>query len=316
MGAGAAAIATAGAAVYAIALDTRSPVSLFRLKRAGKLASWDETVANLDPASRRWFEDTKQPIRMAGPAGTRLHAWKFDPDTATPLPHRYAICVHGYTGEPLEMAPWAYHYARLGFTVLVPAQRGHELSGGRYVGLGYEEAKDVLAWTDAVVAADSEAEILLDGNSMGAATVLAAAGSPEAPENIRGVVADSAYCDAYGQLVRSTAQTLHVPRRLATWIVDAADIVNRLVLKRPFTAGAAITAIGGIKAPVLLVQGSADDVVDPQALSTLYLRASETGRHVQKLQIAGAAHTASVRRDPALYWSTVDGFLRRCGLIE
>ena len=83
------------------------------------------------------------------------------------------------------MAKWAHRYAQLGFTVLLPAQRAHELSEGRYVGMGLLESDDLLGWVSLITAADPDARILLHGNSMGAATVMMAAGDCATPPQRR-----------------------------------------------------------------------------------------------------------------------------------
>lgn len=121
------------------------------------------------------------PVTLRSHDGLKLHGWLLDPDCSDPQPHLYAICCHGYAGEPAEMAKWAHRYAQLGFTVLLPAQRAHELSEGRYVGMGLLESDDLLGWVSLITAADPDARILLHGNSMGAATVMMAAGDARLP---------------------------------------------------------------------------------------------------------------------------------------
>mgnify|MGYP000152272629 CR=1 FL=1 len=80
------------------------------------------------------------------------------------------------------MAKWAHRYAQLGFTVLLPAQRAHELSEGRYVGMGLLESDDLLGWVSLITAADPDARILLHGNSMGAATVMMRPAMRDSPQ--------------------------------------------------------------------------------------------------------------------------------------
>ena len=90
--------------------------------------------------------------------------------------HRWAICVHGYHDTYESMGAIARHYNSLGWHVLMPDQRGHGRSEGDYVGWGYDERLDLVGWCNYVTRRDPEAEILLHGVSMGAATVLMATG--------------------------------------------------------------------------------------------------------------------------------------------
>lgn len=62
-----------------------------------------------------------------------------------------------------------------------PRSAPHELSEGRYVGMGLLESDDLLGWVSLITAADPDARILLHGNSMGAATVMMAAGDAPTP---------------------------------------------------------------------------------------------------------------------------------------
>ena len=78
----------------------------------------------------------------------------------------------------------------MGCNVLLVDERAHGKSGGRCLTLGIRERYDCRRWVDYVVGhAGPDAKIVLYGMSMGAATVLMAAG-PELPKNVTGIVAD------------------------------------------------------------------------------------------------------------------------------
>ena len=116
-----------------------------------------------------WFEESQaadlddEPRRVQAARLARRPRLR-EPDSA---PVRDLL--HGYSGDPAEMAKYAHRYARMGFTVLVPASRGHELSQGRYIGMGWMERVDLLDWIGVITAADPQARILLHGNSDGRA---------------------------------------------------------------------------------------------------------------------------------------------------
>ena len=190
--------------MFRFAIDTRSKNSIFR---RNLIAPDRNEKMNMGEAKEagEWFEQAKQPVRIVSSDGLRMHGWLFDPDCAAPLPHAYAICVHGYTGAPAEMAKWAHRYARLGFTVLTPAQRGHELSEGRYVGMGWLERNDLLDWIRLIVASDPDARILLYGGSMGASTVMNTVGDPRLPRNVVAGIAESGYSSARDEFVPPAA---------------------------------------------------------------------------------------------------------------
>lgn len=59
-----------------------------------------------------------------------------------------------------------------------PAARGHELSEGRYIGMGWLDRRDLMRWISLIVQAGPHARIVLHGVSMGATEVMMTAGNP------------------------------------------------------------------------------------------------------------------------------------------
>ena len=103
--------------------------------------------------------------------------------------HRWAVCMHGYHDSYESMGAIARHYNDMGWHVLMPDQRGHGQSEGDYVGWGFDERLDLVGWVNWILRRDPEAEILLHGVSMGAATVLMATGGP-LPDQVKAAVSD------------------------------------------------------------------------------------------------------------------------------
>ncbi len=100
------------------------------------------------------------------------------------------IWVHGYTSHAeRESAFPGLFYRSLGFNVLIPYQRGHGLSQGKYISLGALEHRDMMAWIEKVNACHPTGSILLHGLSMGANIVLYMA--DKELKNVKGIVADA-----------------------------------------------------------------------------------------------------------------------------
>ena len=58
----------------------------------------------------------------------------------------------------IRVSPRRWQHGRIalhasGFTVLVPAQRAHEMSEGRYTGMGWLERNDLLNWIHLIIEA-------------------------------------------------------------------------------------------------------------------------------------------------------------------
>lgn len=305
----AAGLALSADRLFRFALDTNNPKSIFH--RASPQDADKERLLNTGEAREAgaWFSEAKQPVSITSFDGLNLHGWLFDPDCVNPLPHLYAICCHGYTGEPAEMAKWAHRFAKLGFTVLVPAQRAHELSEGRYVSMGWLERNDLLAWIHLIVESDPDARILLHGNSMGAATVMMAAGDPRLPRNVVSAIEDSGYASVRMQFIDSARSMFHLPKLLAAMCVDAAGLVCKYRAGFDFSDASCVEQLKHTTIPMLFIHGAADTFVSPRFLDMNYGACSSLDR--EKLLVPDADHVMSSAVAPDVYWSKVEGFVKR-----
>ena len=305
----AAGLALSADRLFRFALDTNNPKSIFH--RASPQDADKERLLNTGEAREAgaWFSEAKQPVSITSFDGLNLHGWLFDPDCVNPLPHLYAICCHGYTGEPAEMAKWAHRFAKLGFTVLGPAQRAHELSEGRYVGMGWLEHNDLLAWIHLIVESDPDARILLHGNSMGAATVMMAAGDPRLPRNVVSAIEDSGYASVRMQFIDSARSMFHLPKLLAAMCVDAAGLVCKYRAGFDFSDASCVEQLKHTTIPMLFIHGAADTFVSPRFLDMNYGACSSLDR--EKLLVPDADHVMSSAVAPDVYWSKVEGFVKR-----
>lgn len=305
----AAGLALSADRLFRFALDTNNPKSIFH--RASPQDADKERLLNTGEAREAgaWFSEAKQPVSITSFDGLNLHGWLFDPDCVNPLTHLYAICCHGYTGEPAEMAKWAHRFAKLGFTVLVPAQRAHELSEGRYVGMGWLERNDLLAWIHLIVESDPDARILLHGNSMGAATVMMAAGDPRLPRNVVSAIEDSGYASVRMQFIDSARSMFHLPKLLAAMCVDAAGLVCKYRAGFDFSDASCVEQLKHTTIPMLFIHGAADTFVSPRFLDMIYGACSNLDR--EKLLVSDADHVMSSAVAPDVYWSKVEGFVKR-----
>lgn len=275
----------------------------------------DTTLASRQPhhdadeeaEASRWFDDAKREAKITARDGTRLHGWILDPDCADPPRHLYAICCHGFSGDPKEMAKYAHRFAGMGFTVLTPASRCHELSGGKYIGMGALEHRDLLLWIDAIVANDPNARILLDGNSMGAATVMLAAGDPRLPKNVKAAIADCGYTGLEDQFLYSARHLYHAPTFLARPVIGIMSSIARRRAGYDFKEASCLKALRHTSIPMLFIHGSADDFVNPTSLDLNFRACASPVK--QKLIVAGAAHAMSASTDPKRYWKTVTAFV-------
>ena len=129
-------------------------------------------------------------FRITSFDGLELHASYYEFAPGAPL----EIMFHGYRGNAERDLPGGVQRCfACGRSALVVDQRCAGRSGGSTITFGIKEHRDCLAWVDfAVNHFGPGVKIILTGISMGAATVLMAAGE-ELPENVIGILADCGY---------------------------------------------------------------------------------------------------------------------------
>lgn len=312
-GAGAAGLYGVSELMFRLSLDMRYSHWMERLMTGGAAQDYLTTPhrdADEEASARRWFDSVRQPVSMRSEDGLKLHGWLFDPDRVPAAPHLYAVLMHGYAGGPADMAKYAHRFARMGFTVLVPAQRGHELSEGRYVGMGWLERRDLLGWLTLVTASDPEARILLFGVSMGAATVMMTTGEAQLPRNVIAAIEDCGYTSAWDQFLFNAKGMYHLPAR---WMAaPVVSMMSALCSRRAgygFREASCVRSLRRTIIPMMFIHGAADTFVDPAFLDRNIAACASIDR--ERLLVPGAGHALGASTDPDLYWKRVTAFVKR-----
>ena len=259
--------------------------------------------------SRRWIVpprvvldpprcDTAEEVSFAAADGTPLYGWYLRAGDGDPA----LVLCHGYQRSMEETFALGYELREHGFNVLLFDFRGCGRSGGRYTSIGYQEPLDVRGAITWLRGRAGDVPIGVLGISMGGAVALtAAADSPE----VRAVVADSAFatlreCIAqrFAPLRFPSLQLHHLSLRAAERLCHArADDV------RPVDAARRLR-----ECPVLLIHGTADDIV-PYS-HALALDAALTGPH-ELWALEGVGHAMARFRAPGEYIERVATFFAR-----
>lgn len=226
--------------------------------------------------------------------------------------HRWAVCVHGYRDCHEGIGVLGKYYAESGWNVLMPDLRGHGNSQGNYVGWGYDDRLDLVAWINYVVRRDPEAQIVIHGVSMGAAAVMMATGGP-LQDNVKAAVADCGFTSLepllHHSLNRMGYKALSLPAPAPFKVLFA--LLRKTTLRR---AGydlknvVPMEAVARSKTPTLFIHGGCDEVVPPEMMGKLYEAARCPRRY---LLVPEATHANSAGADSEKYWSTVNSFLSR-----
>lgn len=242
-----------------------------------------------------WFKDSREDRYIVSDDGLKLHAYycKSPKDT-----HKYVIACHGYTGKAGDMGVYAMNFTDNGFCVLMPDARAHGESEGKVIGMGWPERFDILRWIDYIVEQDSEAQIVLYGISMGAATVLNTTGE-KLPDNVKAAIEDCGYSSVSG-LMRSMSHMPNFP------LIYGVSLVNQISGGESLIKENVTDQVKKSSTPTLFIHGTDDWLVPFDMLDELY-NAAECEK--QRLEVKGASHAGSSSTEPELYWSTVFNFV-------
>src|SRR5690625_5474452 len=90
------------------------------------------------------------------------------------------------------MRQYAKFYYDRGYYVLLADSRGHGESEGGYYGFGAHDRFDIISWIEVLITDYQMEDIILHGNSAGAAAVLMTSGET-LPVHVKGIVADSGF---------------------------------------------------------------------------------------------------------------------------
>ena len=168
------------------------------------------------------------------------------------------IMFHGYRGSAdRDLCVGMDRAFALGHSCLIVDQRTTGGSGGRVITFGIREHRDCLAWVDfAVKHFGPGVKIILTGISMGATTVLLAAGE-ELPDNVVGVLADCGFTSSRA-IIYKVSRQLHLPARIMYPLIRlGALLFGGFDLEEK----SAIDAMKRVKVPVIFAHGEQDTLV-------------------------------------------------------
>lgn len=168
------------------------------------------------------------------------------------------IFMHGYHGEPTkDFGPVLKHFKELGFSLLLPDQRAHGKSEGKYLTFGVKESKDCLHWAKFIAEKYPNRSISLHGISMGGATVGMASALSDLPKEVKLIANDCGFTspDAIISSVRKGMKFPFFP--FQPFIRLYARIFAKFSLKE----NSATACYAKSKIPALFIHGEADDFI-------------------------------------------------------
>ena len=288
------ALTFAGNYLFNFALDPQAG-GMFHGYQEG---AWELTGKNA------WFAENAEDRWLTSHDGLALHGlYLSQPDVS----HKYAVVCHGYGGIPQGMGGFASRFYDMGYNILAPAARCHELSGGRYASMGWLERKDIVDWVDTLVEQDRSAEIVLFGVSMGGATVMMTAGESDLSPNVKCIIEDCGYTSVWDEFAVQLEEMFGLP---TFPVLNAASLVCQVRAGFSFKEASALEELPyNDSRPMLFIHGEEDTFVPYWMLGKVYHYCYCEDKEM--LSVPGAGHGEAAATDPELYWSTVAAFLEK-----
>ena len=216
--------------------------------------------------------------------------------------HLWAVLCHGYSGNGTQNSTSAYQFYQRGYNLIMPDARGHGFSEGDYIGMGWDDRLDIVDWINQIVEEDPDAEIVLFGVSMGAATVMMVSGE-DLPVNVKAIVEDCGYTSVWGEFGYQLKMLFNIPEFPA---LNFASLITKLRAGWWLDDGSAIDQVAKSKTPIFFIHGDSDTFVPFFMLQEVYDAAT-----VEKdiLVVEGAGHGQAASYLGQEYWDRVFAFV-------
>lgn len=212
------------------------------------------------------------------------------------------LMFHGYrSSAERDMSGGVQRCFKLGRSALIVDQRCCGGSAGHVITFGINEHRDCLAWLDFMQKRfGPETKIILTGISMGASTVLMAAGR-SLPENVIGILADCGYSSARDIIKKIIRQMGLPPTIVYPFVKLGARLYGHFDLEETSPA----EALRECRVPVIFFHGESDDFV-PCDMSRINYEACASRKML--VTVPGAGHGLSYPMAPETYLNALKDF--------
>ena len=250
----------------------------------------------------KWAKETKamphEQFSITSFDGLKLYGKYYEYKKGAPI----ELMFHGYRGTAQrDLSGGVQRCFKLKRSALIVDQRCSERSEGNVITFGIHEHRDCLYWVDFMVKHfGPDVKIILTGISMGASTVLIAAGQ-ELPPNVIGVLADCGYNSAK-DIIKKVIKHMGISEEIGYFFVKlGARIYGHFDLEETSPE----KALKNCGIPVIFFHGESDNFV-PCEMSRINYDAC-SGRKML-VTVPGAGHGLSYPIDPNKYLTSLRDF--------
>lgn len=267
--------------------------------------------------------------RFFGDNSTRLHAILVNAPQQTA---KTAVIIPGYTDCAVNMLHAGYIYNKLmGMNILIPDLHANGKSEGETIQMGWKDRLDVLRW---IAIADSlykdstgHAQIVVHGQSMGAATTMCVAGEifdaslknkeernaslknkeegieKKLGEDVKCFVEDCGYTSVWDEFSNEINDMFGLPDLPLMYTASA---LCKAKYGWSFGEGSPLKQVAKCNKPMLFIHGGNDTFVPTRMVYSLY---NAKPAPKQMVVFHGSKHAASYHDHPKEYEALIKGFV-------
>ncbi len=249
---------------------------------------------------RAWLNSVAEDEFIEKDDGHKLHALRVNNEHIT---SSYIIIYHPVTLTSADMADYAYHFADIGFNVILPDLRGCGESDYTDISFGATDTEDIMLWVNKIVEADPEATVFLFGVGAGGTAVLTTC-DEGLPENVKGIIEDSGY-DSLKDVFKNNIEKYYNKKSFPALLI--ADTYVNAKYGWSISDVNINEQVHQSTVPILFIHGGKDEIVPVSHSNDMYEVCPAIG--TKHLLIGEADHCRGMQADSKKYWRTVDEFI-------
>ncbi len=265
-------------------------------------AAADANGESVLETAKKWYSE-QNPVRLTQEAYDDL-ILQADYIENEDTSQKAVILVHGFRKEKTDMGDYTKFYYDRGYNILMPDSRGHGESEGEYYGYGWHDRLDLIGWIDQLITDYGVEEIVLHGNSAGAAAVLMTSGE-ELPNEVKAIIADSGYTTMKEELKHQLKHLYGLP---SFPLLDITSLITKVRAGYFFGEVSAIEQVKNNNLPIYIIHGDADDLVPTWMGEEIYEAA---GGEKEFWLVPDAGHIKAYEIETIEFEKRIDEFLSK-----